>query len=362
MKRTYIVKKTEVLIPFGGHKFEHDASLISASNIIPFFNKDKFNLNLLYIKPTGEWHICDRNSFLCGSDDIKAIVSSMQMKSAHLEIGIEGGARLKITETGDMIPVDLVFSAMTGKVACDGVMQGLWKSIEWPVSGPDLLGAAIGFDKDVMKRLLSEAGLPVCPYRMFTSRERKSIDFDELKEIFGEPFFMKPANSGSSLGANIIRNKVEFEQGLEDAFRYDNKLMVEEYISGSELELYCIGIEDEVHTTIIRETVCPEGFWSYEAKYVTDNVEKYIPARISPETEEEVKNLTQKAYRVLEGHGLARMDFFHSADGTLYINEINTAPVFMSNENQPPLWELSDISYEQLVNWMVKSALVKSQN
>jgi len=175
--------------------------------------------------------------------------------------------------------------------------------------------------------------------------------------MFGVPFVMKPASSGSSIGVHKIDQFSDFPVAVEDIFFRDKKLIIEEYIEGSELEVYCLGVGKEVKTTIIRESIVKGGLYTYEVKYIDDShVIKNVPAKIPDEVASEVQALTVKAYRALEGCGLARIDFFYSNDGRLFISEINTSPAFMSHAHQPPLWEMSGISYQELVDLMITAA------
>ena len=353
------MSKIHVLLTFGGESTEHDVSIITASNTFPYFQPEKYVVSLLYITKNGEWLLCDATKFERGCDDIVALKASIH--GTPLTVTYRGGhaERVRFLAAGSSEPlrVDVIFNALLGQKGEDGRIQGMWEIFGIPYCGPGVIGAGVGFDKDVMKRLLKEAGLPICKHRTYFPQTISPTLFDEIQQAFGVPFIIKPANSGSSIGVHKIRQASEFADGITDVFRHDTKLIVEEFVDGSELELYCLGVNGEVKTTIIRETVVGTEFYSYEDKYVDErHVSKYIPARISQEMGNDVQRFAKQAYRILEGRGLARIDFFYSKTGNLFVNEINTIPCIMSHANQPPLWELSGISHETLMDLIVTAA------
>lgn len=349
--------KTHVLLTFGGYPDEHETTIISASNILPCIAPEKYVVNLLYITKNGEWLLCDTSQFKVNCDVVDEIVSTIQGKPVYLKIGDIHGAQLVDNTSHQSIPVDVVFSLLTNKHGNDGGIQGLWSVANIPYTGPGILSAAVALDKDVAKRLLEQAGLPICKYKTFSRDTLSQTSLNEIEQLFGVPFVMKPASSGSSLGVHKIDQDSDFSGAIEDIFFRDKKLIIEEYIEGSELEVYCLGVGKEVKTTIIRESIVKEGLYTYEAKYIDDShVIKNVPAKIPDEVALEVQELAIKTYQILEGCGLARVDFFYSNDGHLFVNEINTSPAFMSHAHQPPLWEISGISYQELVELMITAA------
>ena len=355
--------KLNVLLTFGGRSPEHGVSLISASNILPWFDREKYTLALLYINPKGEWTWCDVAGFKIGSDLPEEIRSSLSGQPARLVVGQGDGPRFQVgREKVEEYAVDVVFTMLHGRNGAGGIMQGLWNTVGIPAAGPSLLGGAVGFDKDVMKRLLEQAGLPVCRYEVIHRSADVRQRLAEAGNRFGLPFFIKPANSGSSLGVHKIYDDADLDRAVADVFYYDSKLIAEEYIDGSELEIYAFEKGNDIITSVIRRTIVGSvyDFYTYEAKYGTDNATaniKTIPADIPPADYNRVKELAVQAYKVLEGRGEVRLDLFYSREGEIFINEINTVPALMSPESQPSLWQDCGISQGDIVDALIASAL-----
>ncbi len=354
--------KLNVLLIFGGRSREHDVSLISASNTISHFNPKRYHLELLYITRDGHWLLCDLSSFKINCDVAKEIAQTLTGVPVTLPLGQGDNPPLYVKETGQSIPIDVVFTVLQGKNGCGAIMQGIWNSVNIPSAGPSLLGGTVGYDKDVTKRLLAEANLPVCRYTVIHHREYTPQCIEQLKEQFDFPFFIKPANSGSSIGVHKIYPESDLEAAIRDVFSFDDKLIVEEYIDGSELEIYAFRSDNEIKTSIVRQTIVGDihDFYTYKAKYGSDNADtniKNIPADISKEEHERVKQLTIDAYKVLEGRGEIRLDLFYSSQKKIYINEINTLPALMSKKSQPSLWQGCGISEPDIVDALIESAL-----
>ncbi len=388
--------KLNILLTFGGRSREHEVSLISASNLFSHFNPEKYHINLLYISRDGHWMLCDTAKFKKNCDIPEEIIQSLSGVGVTLPVGQGDKPHLHITpRPGDpatkynenviadtsqnpeprtqnllfniknkeqTIPIDVVFTLLHGRHGAGGVMQGLWKTLNIPSAGPSIAGGVVGFDKDLMKRLLSQAELPVCRYTVIHRRDYTPHCLEHLKKQFGFPFFIKPANSGSSLGVHKIYKDADFKAGVQDVFSFDDKLIVEEFIDGSELEIYAFKSGDEIKTSIIRQTFVGKAhdFYTYEAKYGTDNATaniKNIPAEIPPADHEKVRQLAIEAYKKLEGRGEIRLDLFYSSRNEIYINEINTVPALMSRKSQPSLWDGCNISQGEIVDALITSAL-----
>lgn len=354
--------KLNILLVFGGRSDEHDVSIISASNIIPHFDQSKYNLNLLYITKEGGWLLCDESRFKLNCDFPEQIKSTIKGVSAYVPIGQGDLKNIFIKKTDQPVQVDLVFNVLHGRNGAGGVLQGVWDTLGIVSVCPSLIGGVIGFDKDIMKRLLSDAGIPICRYKVVHKNDYKPSCIEEIKKNFQFPFFIKPANSGSSLGVHKIYKESEFEEGVTDVFSYDNKLIVEEYIDGSELEVYCFFSEDNVQTSVIRQTIigAEHDFYTYEAKYGVDNATtniKNIPADIPKDDYDEALSLSIQAYKALEGRGEIRMDLFYSGDKKIYINEINTIPSLMSAQSQPSLWHGCGLSHGEIIDKLISQAI-----
>ena len=355
-------KKLNVLLTFGGRSDEHNVSVISASNVIAHFNPEKYNLKLLYITKDGNWILCDKSKFKLNCDFPEQIKPTIQGKPAYIPVGQGDLKNIFIKETEQPIQVDLVFNVLHGRNGAGGILQGVWDTVGILSVSPSLIGGVIGFDKDLMKRLLSNAGLPICKYKVILQKDYTPSCIEEIKKNFQLPFFIKPANSGSSLGVHKIFKESEFEEAAMDVFSYDNKLIVEEYIDGSELEVYCFAFGDKIQTSIIRQTIigAEHDFYTYEAKYGTDNAItniKNIPADIPKNDYDKALSLAIQTYKALGGRGEVRMDLFYSGDKRLYINEINTVPSLMSEQSQPSLWHGCGLSHGKIIDKLISQAM-----
>ncbi len=359
-----LIKKDRlhVLLVFGGRSDEHNVSIISASNLISHFNPEKYELKLLYITKNGNWLLCDRSRFKLNCDFADDILPTIVGVPVYLTIGHGDLSRFYTKDSEKPVKVDLIFTLLHGRNGAGGIMSGVWKTAGIPFVGPSMTGGAVGFDKDVMKRLLESAGLPVCRYVVIHQNDYTPSCIDDLKKLFQLPFFIKPANSGSSLGVHKIYKKSDFAMAAEDVFSFDNKLIAEEYIDGSELEVYCFASDKGIKASVIRQTIVgPEyDFYTYEAKYGIDNGSsniKNIPADIPEKDYNRVQNLVVQAYKALEGRGEVRFDLFYSRERQIYINEINTVPALMSKKSQPSLWDGTGISQENIIDVTIVSAL-----
>jgi D-alanine-D-alanine ligase len=347
------MNRLRILLTFGGRSGEHDVSVISASNILPFFDADRYDVLLLHVQKDGQWELCDRAAFKTDCSKIDELLPTVRGRPVFLSIGGPSGSHLVDAQSGEAVYFDAVFSVLHGANGAGGVMQGLWRTAGIPSTGPSLIGAAIGFDKEVSKRLMIEAGLPVCKYRLLHGADVDKMHFQTLESLFGLPFLMKPANSGSSIGVHKISNETEFFEAARDILQYDKKILAEEFIVGNDLEVHCIGDHNHVTTSIVGETVTRDDFYSYDAKYVQKRFPKNIPADISDAIANEARSLSEKAFFVLEGRGYARMDLFYSVDGRLLLNEINTNPaLFNIDHRKTPLPE-SGITYGKLIDMLI---------
>ena len=310
------MKKTVVGILFGGKSAEHEISLLSAKNIIEAIDKEKFDPVPVKIDKTGEWEIKDLKS----------------------------------------IPVDVVFPILHGPFGEDGTVQGLLKIADIPFVGPGVLGSAVGMDKDVMKRLLRDAGLPIGKFLVQKSHE-KPISFDEVKTALGNPFFIKPANMGSSVGISKVRSEAEYTAALKDAFQYDTKIVIEEFIPGREIECAVLGNETPI-ASVPGEIIPIHDFYSYDAKYIDDKgASLEIPAKLDEQTVKRIQELSIKVFQTLCCEGLSRVDFFLKENNQLVINEINTMPGFTKISMYPKMFEATGVSYTELITRLIELAM-----
>lgn len=347
--------KLNVAILFGGRSAEHEVSLQSAKNVFDAIDKEKFNPVLIGIDKSGKWLLNDGAKFLLNAEDPKLIKLNQDGESVALIPANNG----EITNLGDNSTgqkIDVVFPILHGPFGEDGTVQGLLKLANLPFVGPSVLGSAVGMDKDVMKRLLRDAGLPIGKFVAIKSTD-EIPEFAEVESKLGLPFFVKPANMGSSVGIAKVHNDSEYSAAVKDAFNYDTKIIIEENISGREIECAVLGNSDP-KASIPGEIKPTHEFYSYEAKYIDENgAVAEIPAKLTDEIVKRIQELAVKTFKVLECEGCSRVDFFLKENGEVVVNEINTIPGFTKISMYPKLWEASGISYTELITKLIGLAI-----
>jgi D-alanine-D-alanine ligase len=353
--------KINIAILFGGKSTEHEVSLLSAKNIITAIDKEKYEITLIGIDKKGRWYLCDQRDYLVNEDNPKEVRLKHTGIAVVFQMGRAAQQLLCFAPENYTKSIDVVFPILHGAYGEDGTVQGLLKLANLPCVGPSLLGSGIGMDKDVTKRLLREAGIPIARSFTFHQWEQKDIDVDTVVKELGLPIFVKPANLGSSVGISKVKNKEQFLGAIQEAFSFDYKIIVEEYIEGQEIE--CAVLGNEFPTASALGAIIPrQEFYSYTAKYIDEKgADIQIPAEIPNEIITVVQELAIKAFQVLCCEGMARVDFFVTKENKVFINEINTIPGFTKISMYPKLWEFSGISYGQLIDKLIQLALERSK-
>jgi D-alanine-D-alanine ligase len=351
------MKKINVGILFGGKSTEHEVSLQSAKSILEAMDKEKYEFTLIGIDKTGRWYLNNSSQFLLNSNDPKHIALHKTEKDVVLVPGESSQELLCISDPMLNNKIDVVFPVLHGAYGEDGTVQGLLKLANIPFVGAGVLGSAVGMDKDVTKRLLRDAGIPIAKFLVLHKWNQKSLTFSEASQQLGLPLFVKPANAGSSVGVSKVRNEHEFNKAVEAAFEFDTKILIEEFVEGREVECSVLGNEQPIASRI-GEIIAQSEFYSYEAKYIDENgAVLAIPANIPLETENEIRDLAIKAFTALCCEGMARVDFFLTKDHRIIVNEINTIPGFTKISMYPKLWEISGVSYSELIDRLIQLAL-----
>jgi D-alanine-D-alanine ligase len=367
MLRKKMGKRLRVGILFGGKSAEHEVSLQSAKNVFDAIDREKYEPLLIGIDKSGRWLLNDESRFLLDADDPRRVRLNPSSDAVALIPQSKGAianlsALKNDTETEFVSEaIDVVFPILHGPFGEDGTVQGLLKLADIPFVGAGVLASAAGMDKDVLKRLLRDAGLPIAKFRALRSGEN-APDFEEICAELGSPVFIKPANMGSSVGVSKARNRDEYIAALKDAFEYDTKIMIEEYIPGRELECSVLGAPNggEPEVSVPGEVKPSHEFYSYDAKYIDENgAALIIPAPVSAETARRVRELSAAVFKVICCEGLARVDFFLKDDGSLIVNEINTMPGFTRISMYPKLWEASGLSYTSLIDRLIELAFLR---
>jgi len=349
--------KIKVGIVFGVKSAEHEVSLQSAKNVIDAIDKDKYDVVLLGIDQTGKWHMNEDTSFLLNANDPKHIELVHTDDEVALIPGENKNQLINISRHEKIDPIQVIFPILHGPFGEDGTIQGLLKLADIPFVGAGVLGSAVGMDKDVMKRLLRDGGIPIGDFLTFHRHEMDRIHFDAVQDRLGTPLFIKPANLGSSVGIRKVSGRAEFEAGVRYAFEYDHKILIEEFIDGREIECAVLGNENPM-ASLPGEILPQRDFYSYEAKYIDENGALLeIPAKLSDDDVKRIQEIAVKTYQVLCCEGMARVDVFLDKKNNVIINEINTIPGFTQISMYPKLWEISGISYTDLIDRLIQLAM-----
>jgi D-alanine-D-alanine ligase len=353
------MSKTRVALLFGGKSAEHEVSLQSAKNVFESIDRNKYDVLLIGIDHDGKWHLNDAERFLIDENDPGHIRLDPGKGSLALVPG-ESEQKLVDLNQPDLIGgIDVVFPILHGPLGEDGTVQGLLRLADIPFVGSGVLGSAISMDKVIMKRLFEQAGIPHARFMSCRFENRHGLNYDQIPETLGTPFFIKPANMGSSVGINKVHNPEEFERAVSDAFLYDNLIIIEENIEAREIECSVLGNEKPI-VSVTGEVLPSHEFYDYDAKYIDDKGASFdIPARLPVDVAKEIQNLALQSFQILNCNGMARVDFFVTADEKIYVNELNTIPGFTRISMYPKLWEASGISYTELIDRLIQLALEK---
>ena len=350
------LKKT-LLILFGGKSGEYEVSLRSACAVIEAANRDHYHLGLLGITKDGAWYVYD------GASD-RIADGSWCEDTAHLApatIGCDPVRGLLVLRDGayEQIHIDVAFPVIHGQYGEDGRIQGLFECAGIPMVGCKTLASAICMDKAVTKYILSHDGIPMARhYLVQDGVESVDAAVAAVTRKIGYPCFVKPANSGSSVGASKAENADELRAALALAAQTDSKILIEEYVDAREVELAVLECEGKLVVSRSGEIDPGEQFYDYETKYVTDTARTYMPARITPECERELRTLAGKIFRALGCCGLSRVDFFVTReDERIVFNEINTMPGFTSISMYPKLFANEGLTFSRLIDILVTEAM-----
>jgi D-alanine-D-alanine ligase len=348
---------TKVGIIFGGKSAEHEVSINSAKNIFKALDKNLFEPTLIGISKQGSWYfVSSGDSF----DQLKAI-NDKDLPAGFTAASLiceNGQAKLLKIKNSEKIALDVAFPILHGTYGEDGTIQGLFKMMNLAFVGCDVIASCVGMDKDFMKRILRDAKLPIADFMLL--QQGQATDFSAIKSKLGLPFFIKPANAGSSVGVHKIKSEQDFDIKLKDAFQFDYKVLAEKYIQGREIECSVMGPNLNPKASNPGEVIPTHDFYSYEAKYLDDNGAKLkIPAELSKKEIETIQKLAIETYQCLGCDGLARVDFFLTADGYAIINEINTMPGFTKISMYPKMWEATGIGYTNLITELIQLGIQK---
>ena len=345
------MNKIKLGVVFGGMSTENEVSCISGASVIKHLNKEKYNVFPIYIDKIGNWY----------KVKLEDIEKSEELENKeHIE---------NITEY--LKQMDVIFPVLHGLYGEDGTIQGLFELLKIPYVGCGVLASSVGMDKVYTKLIFEKANINQAKYiyiRKYNEKyiyideefNEKILELEDIAKITNDklrfPVFVKPSNSGSSVGINKAHNIEELKNAIVEAGKYDNKILIEEGIVGKEVECAVLGNE-EVISSCVGEIKSADEFYSYDAKYNNENSKTLIPAEISEENSKKIQKLAIKAFKAISGRGLSRVDFFiEDKTEKIYINEINTLPGFTSISMYPKLFEAVGILYEKLLDNLIELA------
>ena len=326
-------------IVYGGVSTEHDISVMSAKSVIENLDKEKYEIHEIYIIKYGKWYEVIDNE----KEEIYNLIWALKK-------------------------LDVVFPILHGLGGEDGTIQGMLEMLQVPYVGCKVLASSVGMDKVYTKIIFEKAGIPEAPYVYIKKKENGYIivneNFEEeefkvesITKKLNYPMFVKPSNSGSSVGVKKATNNEELKMAIENAGQYDNKILIEQGINAREVE--CAILDGtEVRASTVGEIISAEEFYSFDAKYNIPESKTIIPADISKEQIEQIQKLAIRAFKAIDGRGLARADFFIEKDtNKIYINEINTMPGFTKISMYPKLFESVGIKYSELLDKLIANAI-----
>jgi len=346
-------KKLRVALLFGGRSAEHEISLVSARNIVAAMDKNKYDIVAIGIDKQGRWHLDPGAKLLLGGDAAKVEFGDARNTAAIMP-GNTTTPMVRRHGAAGLAGIDVVFPILHGPFGEDGTVQGLLKLANLPFVGAGVLGSAVGMDKDVMKRLLRDAGIAIGKFLAFERADK--ISFARVKRVLGMPLFVKPANLGSSVGISKVAKPSQFSAAIKEAFRYDNKIVIEEFIAGREIECSVLG-NDHPIASLPGEIIVNRDFYSYHAKYLDAQGSRLeIPAMLPAKVIKEIRQTAVKVFKTLCCQGMGRIDFFVQANGRVLVNEINTIPGFTKISMYPKMWEATGISYAKLIDRLIRLA------
>jgi D-alanine-D-alanine ligase len=355
-----MAERLRVALLFGGRSAEHDVSVMSAGNVFRALDPARYDTIPIGITRSGAWLLC---SLQGGAFPVAVPETGPSV------VLVPGGAgRLAVlSETNPTAPnlslsVDVVFPVLHGPFGEDGTVQGVAEIAGVAYVGSGVLGSAAAMDKDVAKRLMRDAGLPIARSLSFVRGDKPL--FETVVAELGRPVFVKPARLGSSVGVSKAGTAQEFAKAIAEAFSHDRKILVEEYVRGREIECGVLEDEDGSLTASPPGEIVPSnrhGFYTYEAKYLDDQGAAIkVPADLDREVSDKVRKLSIEAFRALGCESMARVDFFLREDGSLIINEVNTLPGFTNISMYPKVMEALGISYSGLVDRLIRHALARA--
>ena len=364
IKKTPKKPKLKIGVLYGGRSGEHDVSLCSAASVVAALDKSKYDVVAIGIDRDGRWYVQDQPEIVV--DKAFGKILSLKKRGLWLVNHFEQQNKLYIYNletSGEKVFVDVVFPVLHGTYGEDGTLQGLLELAMVPYVGVDVAGSAVGMDKDIAKRLLKEAGIPVVPWITVSKHDWLEHPKNILNHAGNQlslPLFVKPLCTGSSVGIKKVKAKKELADAIDYAFQFDTRIMIETGIDCREIECAILG-NDNPQASVLGEILPQHEFYSYEAKYLDpQGAQMNIPAKLPAKLSAAIRQCAVAGFKALNCNSMARVDFFlDKKTNQFYLNEINTLPGFTSISMYPKLWAATGIHYSELLDHLVALALTR---
>ena len=360
------IKKIRVGIIFGGRSGEHEVSFCSASSIIKAINKDKYAVVPIGITKGGRWISPQDSELALQSGKIEGKNTVILLNDSFSKSLVCIDNNQKLDKSSALEKLDVIFPVLHGPYGEDGTVQGLLELANISYVGAGVAASAISMDKDFMRMVFQQKGLPILKWMTIKRKEwqenKEKILF-LVQNGFEYPLFVKPANLGSSVGITKVHKKEELEKAIDLASSYDRKILIEEGLEEiREIECGVLG-NDEPRASVVGEVKPAGEFYDYDSKYTEEGTQLIIPADLPDRVSQEIQRIALSAFKAVDAAGMARVDFFVSKkENKIYLNEINTIPGFTSSSMYPRLWEASGISYPELIDRLIQLALERHQD
>lgn len=346
-----MTKKLQVGLIFGGNSSEYEVSIVSGHNIYKAIDKDKFDVHPIWI--TNEGYFANEEESFKVLDD-----PSYQVKNPHKVNNISN-----LIELENLPEIDVFFPIVHGNLGEDGVLQGLFRLMDKPFVGDDVLAAAVTMDKEFTKILAQKVGVPVADWISikrfeYDDKNNDKLNYEKVAEKLGRDMFVKPSNQGSSVGVNHVTNADEYAAALEEAFKYDDKVLVEETVPGTEVETAVLGNDKPIVAGVGQITNAKGSFYTYENKYDDNSTSKLqIPADLPQEIIDTVRENARKVYAATECSGMARIDSMLTPGGKVVLTEVNALPGFTNISMYPKLFEEAGVPYSELITRLIEAGM-----
>ena len=346
-----MTKKLQVGLIFGGNSSEYEVSIVSGRNIYKAIDKDKFDVHPIWI--TNEGYFANEEESFKVLDD-----PSYQVKNPHKVNNISN-----LIELENLPEIDVFFPIVHGNLGEDGVLQGLFRLMNKPFVGDDVLGAAVTMDKEFTKILAQRVGVPVADWISikrfeYNDKNNDKLNYKKVAEKLGRDMFVKPSNQGSSVGVSHVTNADEYTAALKEAFKYDDKVLVEETVPGTEVETAVLGNDKPIVAGVGQITNAKGSFYTYENKYDDNSTSKLqIPADLPQEIIDTVRSNARKVYEVTESSGMSRIDSMLTPGGKVVLTEVNALPGFTNISMYPKLFEEAGVPYSELITRLIEAGM-----